>query len=61
MRKLVQNELETLDNVLLCEFHFSHIESLNTLDLETIPLDSHADVLTRVGQQWAFSSESSRG
>lgn len=34
-RKLVNNGLELLDCVLLCELHLSHVERLNTLDLET--------------------------
>ena len=36
-RKLVENQLEPLDYILLSELHLSHIESLNTLDLETTP------------------------
>ena len=36
-RKLIENQLEPLDYILLSELHLSHIESLNTLDLETTP------------------------
>ena len=60
-RKLVENQLEPLDYILLSELHLSHIESLNTLDLETTPSDRHQTPGTQVSRQWESSSASSTG
>ena len=59
-RKLINNGLKLFNGILLSEFHFSHIESLNSLDLETKQVNPLSHLLTQDAQPLVSFSVSLR-